>query len=95
MIRTLPPSLLNSGALILSLLLFYTGLMSGDKITWLMEVTPVIIVAPLLLVTARRYPLTPLLYTLIFFHAIIFDGWRDVYLRQSAHRFLRSRSGWS
>lgn len=30
-----------------------------------------IIVAPLLLVTARRYPLTPLLYTLIFFHAII------------------------
>lgn len=71
MIRTLPPSLLNSGALILSLLLFYTGLMSGDKITWLMEVTPVIIVVPLLLVTARRYPLTPLLYTLIFFHAII------------------------
>ncbi len=37
----------------------------------LMEVTPVIIVVPLLLATARRYPLTPLLYTLIFFHAII------------------------
>ena len=33
--------------------------------------TPVIIVVPLLLATARRYPLTPLLYTLIFFHAII------------------------
>lgn len=30
-----------------------------------------IIVVPLLLATARRYPLTPLLYTLIFFHAII------------------------
>lgn len=37
----------------------------------LMEVTPVIIVVPLLLATAKRYPLTPLLYTLIFFHAII------------------------
>ncbi|MEN1932807.1 DUF2238 domain-containing protein [Escherichia coli] len=37
----------------------------------LMEVTPVIIVVPLLLATARRYPLTPLLYTLIFLHAII------------------------
>lgn len=30
-----------------------------------------IIVVPLLLATAKRYPLTPLLYTLIFFHAII------------------------
>lgn len=37
----------------------------------LMEVTPVIIVVPLLLASARRYPLTPLLYTLIFLHAII------------------------
>lgn len=37
----------------------------------LMEVTPVIIVVQLLLATARRYPLTPLLYTLIFLHAII------------------------
>lgn len=36
-----------------------------------MEVTPVIIVIPLLLTTVKRYPLTPLLYTLIFFHAII------------------------
>ncbi len=30
-----------------------------------------IIVVQLLLATARRYPLTPLLYTLIFLHAII------------------------
>ncbi|MNP35638.1 Inner membrane protein YjdF [compost metagenome] len=36
-----------------------------------MEVTPVIIIVPLLLATQRRYPLTPLLYTLIFWHAII------------------------
>lgn len=36
-----------------------------------MEVTPVIIVVPLLLATVKRYPLTPLLYTLIFLHAII------------------------
>lgn len=71
MVRTLNPLLLNAGALFLSLLLVYTGLCAGDKLTWLMEVTPVIIVVPLLLATARRYPLTPLLYTLIFFHAII------------------------
>lgn len=71
MVRTLNPLLLNAGALFLIILLVYTGLFAGDKLTWLMEVTPVIIVVPLLLATARRYPLTPLLYTLIFFHAII------------------------
>ncbi|AST81747.1 TPA: DUF2238 domain-containing protein [Citrobacter farmeri] len=71
MIRTLHPGLLTVAALILTLILIYTGLSAGEKITWLMEVTPVIVVVPLLLATAKRYPLTPLLYTLIFFHAII------------------------
>lgn len=71
MIRTLHPGLLTVAALILMLILIYTGISAGEKITWLMEVTPVIIVVPLLLATAKRYPLTPLLYTLIFFHAII------------------------
>jgi putative membrane protein len=51
--------------------LIYTGLFTGDRITWMMEVTPVVIVVPLLLATQKRYPLTPLLYILIFFHAII------------------------
>jgi putative membrane protein len=71
MIRTLHPGLLTVAALILTLILIYTGLSASEKITWLMEVTPVIVVVPLLLATAKRYPLTPLLYTLIFFHAII------------------------
>lgn len=62
---------LKSGAFILLLILIYTGLSTADRLTWLMEVTPVIIIVPLLLVTHVRYPLTPLLYTLIFFHAII------------------------
>ena len=67
---TLSPAL-KGGALILLLILIYTGIYTGDRTTWLMEVTPVIIIVPLLLFTHRRYPLTPLLYTLIFFHAII------------------------
>lgn len=71
MTRSLKPLILNTGALALTLILIYTGISTHDKLTWLMEVTPVIIVVPLLLATARRYPLTPLLYTLIFFHAII------------------------
>lgn len=62
---------LNTAALLLLLILLYTGFAAKDRTTWLMEVIPVIIVVPLLLATSRRYPLTSLLYVLIFFHAII------------------------
>lgn len=64
-------SLLNTGVLLLLLILAWTGWGTHDRLTWLMEVTPVIIIVPLLLATRSRYPLTPLLYTLIFFHVII------------------------
>ncbi|WP_072570227.1 MULTISPECIES: DUF2238 domain-containing protein [unclassified Enterobacter] len=67
----MPSSLLKVAALLLALIVVYTGIYAGDKITWLMEVTPVLILIPLLWATHARYPLTPLLYTLIFFHAII------------------------
>ncbi|WJD50642.1 MULTISPECIES: DUF2238 domain-containing protein [unclassified Enterobacter] len=67
----MPSSLLKVAALLLALIVVYTGIYAGDKITWLMEVTPVLILVPLLWATHARYPLTPLLYTLIFFHAII------------------------
>jgi len=67
---TLSPAL-KGGALILLLVLIYTGVYTGDRITWLMEVTPVVIVVALLLATHQRYPLTSLLYILIFFHALI------------------------
>lgn len=62
---------LKTGALLLLLLLMYTGVMAGDKATWLMEVVPVMVVIPLLWLSHRRFPLTSLLYTLIFFHAVI------------------------
>lgn len=64
-------TLLKSGAFLLLLILIYTGISTADRVTWLMEVTPVIIIVPLLLATYSRYPLTPLLYFLIFLHAII------------------------
>ncbi|STK96232.1 putative inner membrane protein [Escherichia coli] len=53
MTRTLKPLILNTGALALTLILIYTGISAHDKLTWLMEVTPVIIVVPLLLATAN------------------------------------------
>lgn len=43
----------------------------ADMLTWWMETLPVFIAIPLLLYTARPFPLTPLLYRLIFLHALI------------------------
>src|SRR6476469_7365319 len=39
--------------------------------TWLLEVAPILLVAPVLVLTARRFPLTPLVYRLLFVHALI------------------------
>jgi len=42
-----------------------------DYPTWALEAAPVLIAAPLLLATARRFPLTPLLWRLLFLHALV------------------------
>jgi len=39
--------------------------------TWWMEVFPIFLAVPVLIATRRRFPLTPLVYTLIFVHACI------------------------
>ncbi|ELY3984226.1 DUF2238 domain-containing protein [Cronobacter muytjensii] len=64
--KTSRPFYLTAGVALLALLLVITALTTGRRLTWLMEVMPVLIVAPVLWVTAKRYPLTPLLYALIF-----------------------------
>ncbi|MFU0759419.1 Inner membrane protein YjdF [Serratia marcescens] len=65
------PLLLSVITLLLLAALIHSGISPYDRTNWLMEVAPVLIVLPLLWLTHRRYPLTPLLYTLIFFHALI------------------------
>ncbi len=42
-----------------------------DRLTWFLEVAPIFIGVPILIATHRRFPLTPLLYRLIFLHALI------------------------
>lgn len=42
-----------------------------DRLTWFLEVAPILIVFPILWGTRRRFPLTPLLYRLIALHAIV------------------------
>jgi putative membrane protein len=48
-----------------------SGWQPYDRLTWLLEVAPVLIALPLLAATRERYPLTTLLYLLIFLHALV------------------------
>ena len=49
----------------------WSGIAPRDRATWWLEVLPVIIGAPILVLTRRRFPLTPLLYVLLFVHGLI------------------------
>jgi putative membrane protein len=51
--------------------LAWSAVRPHDYFTWFMEVAPILIGVPILLATYRRFPLTPLLYRLIFVHAVI------------------------
>lgn len=65
--RTEALVLLAAGAVALAL----SGIAPARRGTWWLEIAPVLIAVPLLLLTARRFPLTPLAYRLIFIHALI------------------------
>ncbi|ENU27169.1 DUF2238 domain-containing protein [Acinetobacter modestus] len=65
------PKILCLAAIILILLLLLSGLQPYDRATWLMEVVPVLVVLPILFATYSRFPLTNLLYSLIFLHAMV------------------------
>jgi len=54
-----------------AILLVVSGIGPYDRVTWWLEVAPILIATPVLLATARRFPLTPLAYSLIFIHALI------------------------
>ena len=51
--------------------LIASGIAPYDRITWFMEVLPVLIAAPVLIATRNRLPLTTLVYVLIAFHGVI------------------------
>ncbi|HSU75781.1 MAG TPA: DUF2238 domain-containing protein [Burkholderiales bacterium] len=51
--------------------LVVSGIHPYDRGTWLMEVAPIVIAAPVLITTYQRFPLTRLLYLLIAVHALI------------------------
>ncbi|HAF45816.1 MAG TPA: hypothetical protein DCK83_13030 [Gallionellaceae bacterium] len=62
-----PMILLLSGIVLLGI----TAIHPHDYPTWWMEVAPIFIAVPILVATYKSYTLTPLLYRLLFLHALI------------------------
>jgi len=51
--------------------LVWSGINPKDQFTWFLEVLPALIGFVLIVLTYKKFPLTPLLYTLILIHMII------------------------
>lgn len=57
--------------IVLLVLMLLSGIRPYDQATWLMEVLPVMIVLPLLAFSYKTFPLSTLLYGLVFLHALV------------------------
>ncbi len=51
--------------------LIFSGIHPNERVTWFLEIFPVLIGIALMAATYKRFQLTPLLYRLIFIHALI------------------------
>lgn len=65
------PSHLIIAGIVLVVLMLLSGIRPYDQATWLMEVLPVMIVLPLLAFSYKTFPLSTLLYGLVFVHALV------------------------
>jgi len=54
-----------------TLALIISGIQPHDRLTWVLEVLPIFIGIPILLVIYPRFRFTPLVYRLVFIHALI------------------------
>ena len=71
--------------LAVGLLLAWSAVEPHDRFTWWLEVAPVLIGAPLLVATRRRFPLTRLAYVLLALHAaVLIVGGHYTYARVPA-----------
>ena len=63
--------LLTGGTVLVLVALLLSGIDPHDRATWVLEVAPAVIALPILWFTRRQFPLTALLYVLIFLHALV------------------------
>ena len=80
-------------ALVLAVLL-WSGIRPHDRFTWIMEVFPVLIGLPAVLLTHRRFPLTSLLWILLAIHAcILMVGGKYTYAEVPLGNWVRDAIG--
>ena len=67
-----------------------SGIAPHDRLTWWMEIAPILIVVPVLIQSRRRFPLTGLLYGLIAVHGVILAvGGHWTYAEVPAGRWIQ------
>jgi putative membrane protein len=85
------------GAALVALVLVvlaWSGIRPHDRFTWFMEVFPVLLGLPVLLLTHRRFPLTPLLMGLLAVHAcILMVGGKYTYAEVPLGNWVRDALG--
>ena len=73
-----------------ALVFVWSGWAPTDRLTWVLEVFPVVLAVPFLLATRRRFPLTLLLYWLVAIHAVILMvGGRYTYAEVPLFNWIR------
>ena len=66
-----------------------------DYFTWSLEAAPALIGFAILAATRERFPLTPLVYTLVLIHCLIlFLGAHYTYAEVDSFKFIRDFFGW-
>ncbi|HEX5817924.1 MAG TPA: DUF2238 domain-containing protein [Gemmatimonadales bacterium] len=74
--------------------LVWSGIRPHDRFTWFMEVFPVLLGLPAVLLTHRRFPLTSLLWILLALHAcILMLGGRYTYAEVPLGNWVRDAFG--
>ena len=72
----------------------WSGAFPYDRLTWLLEVLPILIILPILVKTRRVFRLTPLLYGLLFLHGLVLMvGGRYTYARVPVGNVVRNVFG--
>ena len=70
--------------------LVWSGIRPMDRLTWAMEVAPVVIVLPVLLGSWRRFRFTRLVYGLMAFHAVVLMvGGKYTYAEMPVFNWIR------
>lgn len=78
------------------LVLVWSGIAPHDRFTWFLEVAPVLVGVPVVLLTAKRFPLTPLVCLLLALHAcILMVGGKYTYAEVPLGFWVSEAMGWT